>query len=69
MNLAKPPTTAELLAWITILEKMDFNAYKIADLKSLDPSDKAQLRTSYSVLVKSARDLGVISDNLWRNTL
>ena len=66
IRLSKPPTTAELLAWVTALHAMDFPIYKLQDIISLDAGEKEQLQTSYTILVKSREDMAAITQKLWR---
>lgn len=51
LALRKKPATAELLAWIAILEKMEL------DVAHLKPGEKEALGFTYSVLAKSKEDL------------
>jgi MoxR-like ATPase len=53
----KKPSTAEFIAWMAILENMDFDFGQLKDLDKLKDVTKADLETSYSVLVKDKEDL------------
>lgn len=66
LKLSKPPATAELLYWVIALQKMDFPAYKLQDLKSLDRLEREMLRISHTVLVKNAQDMAFIAENMDR---
>jgi hypothetical protein len=54
MPLSKRPATAECLAWIQVLERMQI------DPGSLKPGQAETLAISYSVLAKSQEDLDKI---------
>ncbi len=55
VKLSKNPATSELINWVSLLKKMDFNADKIDG--ELSASDRTDLITSYSVLAKNRNDL------------
>jgi MoxR-like ATPase len=50
MGLAKPPATAEFLAWLRVLER------KNLDVKNLKPGEQVALTFTYSILAKSKED-------------
>jgi MoxR-like ATPase len=58
LPLKKKPATAELLAWIRILEKMRL------DVSRLSPSDADTLALSYSILAKNKEDKDIILQHL-----
>lgn len=53
----KKPSTAEFIAWMAILETMDFDFSQFKNIDNLNDTAKADLETSYSVLVKDKEDL------------
>jgi len=55
----KKPATAELIAWLRILELADFMRPGL-DLQRLSAEQRAHLRLSYSVLAKTQEDLRAI---------
>lgn len=55
----KKPATAELIAWLRILELADFVQSGI-DLRRLSTTQRDHLRMSYSVLAKTQEDLRAI---------
>lgn len=55
----KPPATAELIAWLHILELHHFMDQKV-DFNQLNNNQKDILRISYSVLAKTQEDLADI---------
>lgn len=59
----KKPATAELIAWLRILELHRFAQDKV-DFQDLDEAQRATLRLSYSVLAKSQEDLDLILEKL-----
>ena len=59
----KPPATAELIAWLRILELHDFVKDGV-DFTKLSGPQKDTLRISYSVLAKTEDDLRTIIDHL-----
>ena len=60
----KPPATAELLAWLKILEVKDFFNNGL-DFNQLSQSQKQTLQHSYSVLIKNKEDFDEIIN--WLN--
>ena len=61
LKLRKSPSTAELIYWILLLQKMDFDFAKLG--KPLSYEERNQLLSSYSVLAKNKEDLEIL-DNL-----
>ena len=59
----KKPATAELIYWASVLENMNFDPKKLADLSQLSEKEKQILRTSYSVLAKNTEDLAKLTIN------
>jgi MoxR-like ATPase len=53
-SLDKKPATAELLAWIDLLQRLRLD---VKDVKGLDEDDRLALAASYAILVKSDDDL------------
>jgi MoxR-like ATPase len=53
-NLDKKPATAELLAWIDLLQRLRLD---VKDVKDLDKEDRLALAASYAILAKSDDDL------------
>jgi MoxR-like ATPase len=60
-NLDKKPATAELLAWVDLLQRLKLD---VKDVKNLDSEDLLALAASYSILVKSDEDLKKLRDDL-----
>lgn len=60
LNLRKPPSTAEMLYWVLLLQKMDFNFSKLN--RPLSFSEREQLLTSFSVLAKNKEDLEILNN-------
>ena len=58
LALKKPPTTAELLAWVRVLRALDLDP---ADVK---PEQKDALLTSYAVLAKSSEDMARLRETM-----
>ena len=56
-RLRKKPSTSELLLWADLLQKMNFSFGLLAKGKKLDPTQKEQLKQSYTVLAKTQEDL------------
>lgn len=54
LMLKKKPATAEFLAWVRILEKMQ------VDVNNLEPGQKEALAFSYSVLAKNKEDKEIL---------
>ncbi len=61
----KKPATAELLAWLRILELQGFISNDNLDLKNLNATQQATLRYSYSVLAKTTEDLQLIKSRIF----
>lgn len=59
----KAPATAELIAWLRVLELHHFLDSTV-DFNKLTDSQKDILRLSYSVLAKTQEDLTIISEKL-----
>lgn len=60
----KKPATAELIAWLKILELENFMIDGKVDLDNLTPGQKDILMSSYSVLAKTWEDLEALSEDL-----
>ncbi|HYO91859.1 MAG TPA: hypothetical protein VEQ40_09490, partial [Pyrinomonadaceae bacterium] len=60
LTLKKKPATAELLAWIRVLEKRHL------DVSRLKPGEAEALAFTYSILAKSREDQEMIVQNLQR---
>ncbi|HEY0406669.1 MAG TPA: MoxR family ATPase [Pyrinomonadaceae bacterium] len=60
LTLKKKPATAELLAWIRVLEKRHL------DVSRLKPGEAEALAFTYSILAKSKEDQEMIVQNLQR---
>jgi MoxR-like ATPase len=58
LGLRKKPSTAELLAWLRVLAKLDI------DVGRPKPGDAEAIAFTYSVLVKSREDLALLRDQL-----
>lgn len=61
LNLRKPPSTAELIYWVLLLQKMNFPLNKIN--KPLDFKQHSILLTSYAVLAKNQQDLELLNNH------
>ncbi|MEL7341764.1 MAG: MoxR family ATPase, partial [Bacteroidota bacterium] len=59
----KKPATAELIAWLRVLELNDFLDPNL-DLSELSASQKQTLKMSYSVLAKTQEDLIAIESQI-----
>lgn len=59
LNLKKPPSTAELIYWALLLQKMDFPIQLLNGAMPL--KDRTNLLMSYSVLVKNKEDLEIVN--------
>lgn len=59
----KAPATAELIAWLRVLELHQFLDSAV-DFEKLTPSQKDILKLSYSVLAKTQEDLSIISERI-----
>jgi MoxR-like ATPase len=55
-KLRKNPATAELIHWVDLLRRLDFNPAGLANDK-LSDEDRRKLEMSYSVLAKNREDL------------
>jgi MoxR-like ATPase len=64
VRMAKNPATAELINWVGLLNKADFDADKIEDPSALSAADRETLLMSYSVLAKNREDLKNIAKML-----
>lgn len=68
LRLEKKPTTSELLLWADLLIKLGFDPLdlkdlkELKDLKKLNDDQKAILKQSYTVLVKTQEDLEKVSN-------
>ena len=60
----KKPSTAELLYWVAILEKMNFDIEQLGRTHSLPKEIRQQLIGSYSALAKNEEDAKLIVDTL-----
>jgi MoxR-like ATPase len=60
LRLKKPPSTAELIYWALLLQKLDFPINKFD--KPLDWNERMVLMTSYSVLAKNKEDLELLNN-------
>lgn len=56
----KKPATSELIFWVSILAKNNFQPEKLSDTAKLDDKDKEILNMSYTVLAKNTDDLKAI---------
>jgi MoxR-like ATPase len=60
-SLDKKPATAELLAWIDLLQRLKLD---VKDVSTLNSEDKLALAASYSILAKSDEDLRKLRERL-----
>lgn len=60
LKLKKAPSTAELIYWVLLLQKMNFDFSKLDQAMSFD--ERAQLMRSYSVLAKNKEDLEMLNN-------
>ncbi len=60
LRLRKSPSTAELIYWVLLLQKMDFDLTKLG--KPLSFEERSQLLSSYSVLAKNKEDLEILNN-------
>lgn len=60
----KKPATAELIAWLRILELENFLIDGKVDLDNLTPGQKSILMISYSVLAKTREDLETLREDV-----
>ncbi len=58
MKLKKPPSTAEMIYWVLLLQKVGFPVKKINEAMSWD--ERSQLLMTYSVLAKNKEDLEIL---------
>ncbi|MCC6463202.1 MAG: MoxR family ATPase [Saprospiraceae bacterium] len=58
LKLKKPPSTAELIYWVLLLQKVDFPIKKINEALSWE--ERNQLLMTYSVLAKNKEDLEML---------
>ena len=56
----KKPSTAELIYWVSILSRNNFDVGKLKDISKLNKEEKEVLNMSYSILAKNADDLKAI---------
>jgi len=63
-KLRKNPATAELLYWVLLLQKLNFDCSKLDDLETLSETEKKNLEISYSVLAKNKEDLATLKSML-----
>lgn len=56
----KKPATSELIYWVNILAKNNFDVNKLNDVSKLNATEKEILNMSYSILAKNADDLMAI---------
>lgn len=62
LGLRKKPSTAELLAWVRMLEKLNL------DIDGLGPKEAESLAFTYSILAKSPEDLALMQQGLQHGT-
>lgn len=60
----KKPSTAELINWVSILEKIGFNVQKLHNPSSMDTVSKKLLAGSYTALAKNKEDSKLIIDHI-----
>lgn len=60
LKLKKSPSTAELIYWALLLQKLDFPINKLD--QTLSWEERTQLMTSYSVLAKNREDLELLNN-------
>lgn len=58
LKLKKPPSTAELIYWVLLLQKIEFPVSNINEALSWD--ERSQLLMTYSVLAKNKEDLEIL---------
>lgn len=63
----KKPSTAELIYWVTLLEKFNFHPTKLANVNKLKQEDKDTLRITYTVLAKTEDDIKILEQILFEN--
>jgi MoxR-like ATPase len=59
LKFKKPPSTAELIYWALLLQKIDFSIAKLD--QPLDNETRVALMTSYSVLAKNKEDFELLN--------
>ncbi len=64
LKLKKAPATAELIYWTMLLQKLNFDVNKLANLSRLSETEREQLAMSYSVLAKTKEDLIALQETL-----
>lgn len=64
LKLKKAPATAELIYWSMLLQKLNFDVNKLANVGRLSAAEKNQLSLSYSVLAKTKEDLIALQGTL-----
>lgn len=62
-GLNKKPATAELIAWTTLLRRLDFPTEKLLNME-LDSTEREILRLANSVLAKTREDLDILNGAL-----
>jgi MoxR-like ATPase len=60
LNLRKPPSTAELIYWVLLLQKVNFPLGKIDKVLSL--KERNLLLSTYAVLAKNKEDLDLLNN-------
>ncbi len=63
-SLGKNPATAELIAWASLLPKLEFPIHKLNDTAKLTDAERDLLFASYGVLAKNQDDLKKLIDQL-----
>ena len=63
-KLKKEPSTAELIVWTSLLQKMELDISQLNDIGKLKAKDKKLLKESYSVLAKNQDDLLALQKTL-----
>jgi MoxR-like ATPase len=58
-KLKKPPSTAELIYWVLLLQKIKFPIKKLSTLATT-PDERTKLLMSYSILAKNKEDLELL---------
>ena len=60
----KKPSTAELINWVSILERIGFDVQQLLNPKALGPEAKKLLAGSYTALAKNKEDSKLIIDHI-----
>jgi len=60
----KKPSTAELIYWVSLLEKLEFHPTKLGKVDKLSPEDKDKLRITHTVLAKTEDDVKMLEEIL-----